>query len=37
VTFEISGDKGKVKSASGKKAECTVVRVAEVPASAPTH
>jgi hypothetical protein len=35
VEFEISGTKGKVKSASGKKAECTVVRVAELPASAP--
>jgi hypothetical protein len=41
VQFEISGTKGKVKSASGKKAECTVVRVAELPApaqpAAPTH
>jgi uncharacterized protein YcfJ len=37
VTFEISGNKGKVKSADGKKAECTVVRVAEVPASAPAQ
>jgi hypothetical protein len=39
VTFEISGNKGKVKSVSGKKAECTVVRVADSPASAPepTH
>lgn len=35
VSFEISGDKCTVKSASGKKAECTVVRVAESPASAP--
>ena len=37
VTYEISGNKGKVKSASGKKAECTVMRVAELPASAPAH
>jgi hypothetical protein len=41
VDFEISGTKGKVKSASGKKAECTVMRVAESPAPAsapaPTH
>ena len=38
MEFEISGTKGKVKSASGKKAECSVVRVAESPApvSAPT-
>jgi uncharacterized protein YcfJ len=37
VTYEINGNKGKVKSASGKKAECTVVRVAESPAPAPAH
>ena len=37
VTYAISGTKGKVKSASGKKAECTVVRVAELPAPAPAH
>jgi hypothetical protein len=37
VTFEISGNKGKVKTATGKKAECSIVRVAEVPASAPAH
>jgi hypothetical protein len=35
VTYEINGNKGKVKSVSGKKAECTVVRVAELPATAP--
>lgn len=34
VTYEISGNKGKVRSASGKKAECTVMRVAELPAPA---
>jgi hypothetical protein len=41
MDFEINGTKGKVKSASGKKAECSVVRVAELPVSAqpaaPTH
>jgi hypothetical protein len=39
VTYEINGNKGKVKSASGKKAKCTVVRVAESPAAAtaPAH
>jgi hypothetical protein len=37
VTYEINGNKGKVKSAAGKKAECTVVRVAELPATAPAH
>jgi uncharacterized protein YcfJ len=35
VTYQINGDKGKVKSASGKEVECTVMRVAEVPAAAP--
>ncbi len=34
VTYEISGNKGKVRNASGKKAECTVMRVAELPAPA---
>jgi len=41
VDFEINGTKGKMKSANGKKAECSVVRVAELPApaqpAAPTH
>jgi uncharacterized protein YcfJ len=32
VQYEINGDKGKVKNASGKKVECTVMRVAELPA-----
>jgi hypothetical protein len=36
MDFEISGTKGKVKSASGKKAECSVVRVAAQPAPAPS-
>ncbi len=35
VTYQINGDKGKVKNASGKEVECTVMRVAEVPAAAP--
>jgi uncharacterized protein YcfJ len=33
VKYEINGDKGKVKNASGKQVECTVMRVAEVPAA----
>jgi uncharacterized protein YfaP (DUF2135 family) len=41
MDFEINGTKGKVKSVSGKKAECSVVRVAAQPAPAqpapPTH
>jgi uncharacterized protein YcfJ len=37
VTYEINGNKGKVKSSGGKKAECTVVRVAELPAPVPAH
>jgi hypothetical protein len=35
MEFEINGTKGKVKSVSGKKTECSVVRVAELPAPAP--
>jgi hypothetical protein len=34
VQYQINGDKGKVKNASGKQAECTIVRVAELPAAA---
>jgi len=34
VTYEINGNKGKVRNASGKKAECTVLRVAEMPGPA---
>jgi len=34
VKYEVNGDKGKVKNSSGKQVECTVVRVAEVPAPA---
>jgi hypothetical protein len=35
IKYEIGGNKGKVKSASGKQVECTVMRVAEMPASQP--
>ncbi|MGO9405256.1 MAG: hypothetical protein ACLPVW_17470 [Terriglobales bacterium] len=35
VKYEIGGNKGKVKSSSGKQVECTIVRVAELPASQP--
>ena len=35
VQYQINGDKGKVKNASGKEVECTVMRVAELPAAAP--
>jgi uncharacterized protein YcfJ len=35
VKYEINGDKGKVKSGSGKQVECTVMRVAELPAATP--
>ncbi len=34
VQYQINGDKGKVKSASGKQVECTIMRVAELPAAA---
>jgi uncharacterized protein YcfJ len=34
VKYEINGDKGKVKNAGGKQVECTIMRVAEVPAAA---
>jgi hypothetical protein len=35
VRYEVNGDKGKLKSSSGKQIECTVVRVAELPAAPP--
>jgi hypothetical protein len=35
VQYQVNGDKGKVKSGSGKQVECTVVRVAELPAAPP--
>jgi len=34
MTYEIGGNKGKLKSATGKQVECTIVRVAELAASA---
>jgi len=33
LTYEIDGDKGKLKSTSGKEVKCTVVRVEAAPAS----
>ena len=35
IKYEVGGNKGKVKSASGKQVECVIVRVADVPASQP--
>jgi hypothetical protein len=35
VQYQINGDKGKVKNAGGKQVECTVMRVAELPAATP--
>jgi hypothetical protein len=35
VKYEIGGSRGKLKSAGGKQVECTIVRVAELPASQP--
>ncbi len=35
VKYEVNGDKGKLKNATGKQVECTIVRVAELPAAAP--
>jgi hypothetical protein len=35
VKYEINGDKGKVKDGRGKHVECTVVRVAALPAAQP--
>jgi len=35
IKYEVSGNKGKVKSASGKQVECVIVRVADLPASQP--
>jgi hypothetical protein len=32
VKYEIGGNKGKLKSNSGKQVECVIVRVAELPA-----
>jgi uncharacterized protein YcfJ len=35
VQYQIGGSKVKLKTASGKQLECTIVRVAELPASQP--
>ncbi len=32
VTYEVNGDKGKVKTAGGKQVSCTIVRVSIAPA-----
>ena len=34
VQYQVNGDKGKLKNTNGRQVECTVVRVAEVPAGA---
>lgn len=31
LTYEVNGNKGKVKTSSGKQVDCTVVRVANAP------
>jgi hypothetical protein len=33
VTYELNGNKGKIKNFSGQEFKCTVVRVADAPAS----
>ena len=35
ITYEINGNKGKVKLANGKDLDCTVVRVANTPVATP--
>lgn len=30
VTYQVNGNKGKIKTAAGKQVECTIVRVADV-------
>jgi hypothetical protein len=35
LSYEIGGNKGKLKSASGKQIECTIMRVANLSASQP--
>jgi hypothetical protein len=35
LKYEIGGNKGKLKSSSGKQIECTIVRVADLPVSQP--
>ena len=36
VTYEVKGNKGKVKTAEGKQVSCTIVRVAKGAAASPT-
>lgn len=36
VTYEVKGNKGKVKTAEGKQVSCTIVRVANAGAASPT-
>ena len=33
VTYQVNGNKGKVKTSAGKQLECTIVRVANTPAA----
>jgi hypothetical protein len=35
IKYEVSGNKGKVRSTSSKQVECVIVRVADLPASQP--
>jgi hypothetical protein len=35
ISYEINGNKGKIKLANGKDLDCTVVRVADTPAATP--
>jgi hypothetical protein len=35
LKYEIGGNKGKLKSSSGKQIEYTIVRVADLPATQP--
>ncbi len=32
IDYQVKGNKGKVKSSTGKEVSCTIVRVAEIPA-----
>ena len=36
VTYEVKGNKGKVKTSEGKQVSCTIVRVAKAAAASPT-
>jgi uncharacterized protein YcfJ len=35
LKYEVGGNKGKLKSSTGKQIECTIVRVADLPATQP--